>query len=137
MKSDSAFSIPSLQVPNEIESFCIELSCAYERKEIKVKIIIKTQNNFARVSKVRGLRLWQMLMPNRIRVGVFNRNELPNIRYVFNKPALGAANSKELANWAAATTHNSIIEFREYTTEFNLTQPPENLHVMVTNWGKM
>lgn len=103
----------------------------------KVKIIIKTQNNFARVSKVRGLRLWQMLMPNRIKVGVFNRNELPNIRYVFNKPAFGAASSKELANWAAATTHNSIIEFREYTTEFNLTQPPENLHVMVTNWGKM
>lgn len=103
----------------------------------KVKIIVKTQNNFARISKVRGLRLWQMLMPNRIRVGVFNRNELPSVRYVFTKPALGAASSKELANWSAATTHNSILEFRNYTTEFNLTQPPENLHVMVTNWNFM
>jgi hypothetical protein len=101
----------------------------------KVKIIVKTQNNFARVSKVRGIRFWQMLMPNRVRVGVFNRNDLPNVRYVFTKPALGAASSKELANWAAATAHNSVLEFREYTAEFNLPQPLDNLHLLVTNWG--
>lgn len=103
----------------------------------KVKVIIKTKNGNARVSKVRGIRLWQMLFPTRKRIGVFNGSELPSIRYVFTKPTDGSASNKDLAYWASATTHNSIIEFREYTTEFNLTQPPSNLKVMVTNWGFM
>ena len=93
----------------------------------RVKVIVKTKNGNARVSKVRGIRLWQMLFPARKRIGVFNDSELPTIRYVFTKPTDGSASNKELAYWASATTHNSIIEFREYTTEFNLTQPPNNL----------
>lgn len=103
----------------------------------EVKVIVKTKNSNARVSKVRGIRLWQMLFPCRKRVGVFNGSDLPSIRYVFTKPTDGSAHNKELAFWTAATTHNSIIEFRDYTTEFGLTQPPTNLHVMVTNWGFM
>ena len=103
----------------------------------KVKIIVKTKNDNARVSKVRGIRLWQMLFPCRKRIGVFNGSELPRIRYVFTQPTDGSASNKDLAYWASATTHNSIIEFREYTTEFNLPQPPSNLKVMVTNWGFM
>jgi hypothetical protein len=87
--------------------------------------------------KVRGIRLWQMLFPTRKRIGVFNGSELPSIRYVFTKPTDGSASNKDLAYWASATTHNSIVEFREYTTEFNLPQPPSNLKVMVTNWGFM
>lgn len=103
----------------------------------KVKVIVKTKNGNARVSKVRGIRLWQMLFPTRKRIGVFNGSELPSIRYVFTKPTDGSASNKDLAYWASATTHNSIVEFREYTTEFNLPQPPSNLKVMVTNWGFM
>ncbi|MBA4260311.1 MAG: hypothetical protein C0446_14205 [Chitinophaga sp.] len=103
----------------------------------KVKVIVKTKNGNARVSKVRGIRLWQMLFPTRKRIGVFNGSELPSIRYVFTKPTDGSASNKDLAYWASATTHNSIVEFREHTTEFNLTQPPSNLKVMVTNWGFM
>jgi hypothetical protein len=103
----------------------------------RVKVIVKTRNGNARVSKVRGIRLWQILFPCRKRVGVFNGSDLPNIRYVFAKPTDGSASNKDLAYWAAATTHNSIVEFRQYTTEFGLPQPPTNLHVMVTNWGFM
>lgn len=103
----------------------------------RVKVIVKTRNGNARVSKVRGIRLWQMLLPTRKRIGVFNGSDLPSIRYVFTKPTDGSANNKDLAYWAAATTHNNIVEFREYTTEFGLTQPPNNLKVMVTNWSFM
>jgi hypothetical protein len=106
-----------------------------KRFKNKVKVIVKTKNNEAKVCKVRGIRLWQMLFPAKRRIGVFNNNELPNIRYVFNKPTDGNANNKELTYWAAATTHNSIVEFRQYTSEFGLTQPPSKLKVMVTNWG--
>lgn len=103
----------------------------------KVKVIVKTKNDFARVSKVRGLRLWQMLLPTRKRVGVFHGADLPNVRYVFTKPTDGSASSKELPYWASATTHNAIVEFRQYTTEFGLPQPPLNLKVIVTNWSFM
>lgn len=103
----------------------------------RVKVIIKTQNVNARVSKVRGIRLWQMLFPCRKRIGIFNGSDLANIRYVFTKPTDGSANNKDLAYWAAATTHNSIVEFKQYTTEFGLMQPPSNLRVVVTNWGFM
>ena len=108
-----------------------------KRFKNKVKVIVKTKNNEAKVCKVRGIRLWQMLFPAKRRIGVFNNNELPNIRYVFNKPTDGNAHNKELTYWAAATTHNSVVEFRQYTTEFGLTQPLSKLKEMVTNWGFM
>jgi hypothetical protein len=74
-----------------------------------------------------------MLFPVRKRIGVFNGSELTSIRYIFTKPTDGSASNKDLAYWVSATTHNSIVEFREYTTEFGLTQPPSNLKVLVTN----
>ena len=102
-----------------------------------VKIIAKTRNGNARISKVRGVRLWNMLLPNRVRMGVINGQDIPQFRYVFNKPTDGSASNRNLANWACATTHNSIIEFKEYSSEFGLPQPPGNLKVIVTNWGFM
>ncbi len=103
----------------------------------KVKVIVKTKNNNAKVCKVRGIRLWQMLFPAKKRIGVFNNNELANIRYVFAKPTDGNAHNKELAYWSAATTHNSVVEFRQYCNELGLPLPPSNLKIMVTNWGFM
>lgn len=103
----------------------------------RVKIIAKTRNGNARISKVRGIRLWNMLLPNRVRMGVINGQDIPQFRYVFNKPADGSASNRNLANWACATTHNSIIEFKEYSSEFGLPHPPGNLKVIVTNWGFM
>ncbi len=108
-----------------------------KRFKNQVKIIVKTKNDNARVSKVRGIRFWQMLFPCRKRLGVFAGNDVNNIRYVFTKPTDGSASNKDLGYWAAMTTHNSVIEFRDYTSEFGLTQPPTNLKIMVTNWGFM
>jgi hypothetical protein len=100
-----------------------------------VKIIVKTKNSNAKVCKVRGIRLWQMLFPCKKVLGVVNNNQLASFRYVFTKPPNGSDASKELAYWAATTTHNSVIEFRAYSAEFGLPNPPDNLKIMVTNWG--
>ena len=100
-----------------------------------VKIIVKTKNNNAKVAKVRGLRLWQMLFPCKKVLGVVNNNQLATFRYVFTKPANASAASKELAYWVATTTHNSVVEFREYAAEFGLPNPPDKLNILVTNWG--
>jgi hypothetical protein len=106
-----------------------------KRFKNNVKIIVKTKNSNAKVCKVRGIRVWQMLFPCKKVLGVVNNNQLASFRYVFTKPANGSAASKELAYWAATTTHNSVIEFREYSAEFGLPNPPDNLKIMVTNWG--
>ena len=112
----------------------------------KVKVIVKTKNEDTKVCKVRGIRFWQLLFPCKKRIGVFNGSELATLRHVFAKPTDGSASNKDLAYWSAATTHNSVVEFRNYTTEFNnnaptgsspLTLPPTKLKVMVTNWGFM
>ncbi len=101
-----------------------------------VKVIVKTKNNNATISKIRGVRLWQALFPVKKRIGVFNGNSLSSVYYVFTKPANANATTKELPYWAAATTHNSVMEFKDYSTEFNLGQPKDDLRIFVTNWGE-
>lgn len=108
-----------------------------KRFKNNVKIIVKTKNDNARIAKLRGARLWQMLFPCKKKLGVVHNSELATFRYVFTKPADGSAASKELMYWAATTTHNSVVEFRDYTAEFNLTQPPSNLKIIVSNWGEL
>ncbi len=121
-------------IPSESLAYYSMLDMSKNFKN-KVKVIVKTKNSNARVSKVRGIRVWQMLFPCKKRIGVFKGSELSTLRYVFGKPTDGSASNKELAYWAATTTHNSVIEFREYSAEFGLPNPPDNLKIMVTNWG--
>jgi hypothetical protein len=61
--------------------------------------------------------------------------DMAAISFSFAKPANGSDSHRELAYWAAATTHNSVIEFRAYSTEFGLPLPPADLRIFVTNWG--
>jgi hypothetical protein len=106
-----------------------------KRFKNNVKIIVKTKNDNAKVCKVRGLRLWQMLFPCKKKLSVVYNSELATFRYVFTKPTGGSTESKELAYWAATTAHNSAVEFRDFSAVFGLPNPPDNLKMLVTNWG--
>ncbi len=101
----------------------------------KVKIIVKTRNEFARVSKIRGIRLYQVLFPVKKRIGVYDEGAMATADYNFYKPQNANSTSKELPYWVAVTTHNSVIEFREYSAEFNLPNPPTGLKLVITNWN--
>ena len=101
----------------------------------KVKVNLKTKNNNAKVSKIRGIRLWQILFPVKKRLGVFDQGAMASISYLFVRPASANAHDKELPYWVAVTTHNSVVEFRQYSTEFGTGQPPTKLNILVTNWG--
>ena len=101
-----------------------------------VKVNVKTKNNLAKISKVRGVRLWQMAFPVKKRIGVYGGNQLATLRYVFTKAANASANNAELPYWVAATTHNSNIEFRDYSSEFGVAQPPSDLRIIISNWGE-
>ena len=100
----------------------------------KVKVNLKTKNDNAKVSKIRGIRLWQILFPVKKRIGVFDEGAMASISYLFSRPASGSAADKELPYWVAVTTHNSVVEFREYSTEFGTGQPPILLNILITNW---
>ena len=101
----------------------------------KVKVNLKTKNNNAVVRKVRGIRLWQMLFPVKRRIGVFDQGDLANINFLCTKPNTTGANDPELPYWVAVTTHNSVLEYRQYATEFGIGLPPSGLKILVTNWG--
>ena len=76
-----------------------------------------------------------MAFPVKKRIGVYGGNQLATLRYVFTKPANASANNAELPYWVAATTHNSNIEFRDYSGEFGVSQPPSDLRIIISNWG--
>lgn len=101
----------------------------------KVKVIVKTKNDYASVRKIRGIRLWQILFPVKKRIGVFNKTAMASITHIFTKPNPTSAHDKELPYWAAATTHNSVVEFRQYAAEMGVGLPPNKLKIIVSNWG--
>ena len=103
----------------------------------KVKVLLKTKNQHAKVSKIRGIRLWQILFPVKKRIGVFDEGAMANIPYLFVRPASASANDKELPYWVAATTHNSVLEYRQYAAEFGIALPPNNLKLLISNWADL
>lgn len=101
----------------------------------KTKVLLKTKNNNAKISKIRGIRLWQILFPVKRRIGVFDQGAMANISFLFTKPASANAHDRELPYWVAVTTHNTVLEYRQYATEFGVGQPPAKLNILLTNWG--
>lgn len=101
----------------------------------KVKVLLKTKNDNAVVRKIRGIRLWQILFPVKKRLGVFDEGDMANIFKLFTKTSNG--HDKELPYWVAVTTHNGILEYRQYAAESGVAMPPSQLKVIITNWGFM
>ena len=101
----------------------------------KVKVIIKTKNQYAKVAKIRGARLWQLYFPVKKLIGVYDQGPMAQVTHVFVKPADASAHSRDLAYWAATTTHNSFIEFRNYAAADGTPPPPDGVNIVVTNWG--
>ncbi|HQV86512.1 MAG: hypothetical protein IPQ25_15605 [Chitinophagaceae bacterium] len=108
---------------------------ATKRFRNKVKVILKTENNNAKVAKVRGIRLWQIAFPVKKRLGVFDQIAMANISYLFEKPNPTNAHDKELPYWVATTTHNSVLEYGQYAGEVGILNHPTKLNIIVTNWG--
>lgn len=113
------------------------LFVATRRFNNQVKILLKTENNNAKVSKIRGIRLWQILFPVKKRIGVFNQGAMANISFLFVKPNPSNGHDRELPYWVATTTHNSVLEYGQYAGESGVALPPTQLRILITNWGFM
>lgn len=99
----------------------------------KVKLIVKFKNSDASVRGVRGARLWQMLLPIQKKFGPLKGSEINNFEYTFTRRT--ELNSKGTRNWVAATTHNAVQQFRDYSVSEGTGALPSNLKIMLTNWG--
>ncbi|MGB3618232.1 MAG: hypothetical protein WBA12_08935, partial [Catalinimonas sp.] len=102
----------------------------------KVKLHVKFKNQFATIRALRGTRLWQTLFAVRDRLGTFQGNELntaaTNFTYRRDNSAVNTPNNRI---WVAATTHNSVQNYRTLATAQGVGQPPMGMKVLLTTWA--
>jgi hypothetical protein len=96
----------------------------------KVKINVKFKNDNAVIKVFRLTRFWQMLYPVTKTIGVFSGNK-SNIVYNFQKYNTSVADKGNLY-WAAATTNNSVQEYRDYAMQENFGLPANHLKIFLT-----
>jgi hypothetical protein len=95
----------------------------------KVTVLIKFKNNESIVKGLRGIRLWQILMPVKKNFGTFrgNLNTL-QLQVLDNN----GARSRGARHWAAATTHNAVQEYRNiYAPTEGVGVPPNKLRILI------
>ncbi|TXK22433.1 hypothetical protein FVR03_23030 [Pontibacter qinzhouensis] len=102
----------------------------------KVKLIVKFKNNDFSIRGIRGIRVYQVLLPIQKKFGPLQGSEINNFAFTFTiRPDI---NSKGTRNWVAATTHNAVQQFKDLSiaqgTGGNL---PTNLKIVLTNWAKV
>ena len=97
----------------------------------KVHVLVKFKNDQAIIRSLRRARLWQMLFPVTRNIGRF-RGTLNNINHPigFN----GDARSDGARDWASATAHNNVQEYRDAATQQGIGLPPNKLRILLTNW---
>ena len=93
----------------------------------KVSIFIKFKNSNAIIMGLRGARLWQILFPVKIKMGTY-RGNINNLDY--NVTGDADVRSRSARHWAAATMHNKVQEYRDYSTLQGIMNPPDKLRVL-------
>ncbi|MEO7044031.1 MAG: hypothetical protein ABI091_01900 [Ferruginibacter sp.] len=110
----------------------------------KVRVLVKFKNDFASVRGMRGLRLWQMLFPVKKTLGIFSGDK-SNILYIakltqtivniFGNQLDVTTSNKSTRYWAAATTINSVQEYRDYASAEQIGLPSTGIKIILSNWG--
>lgn len=97
-----------------------------------VKINIKFKNPDAQIRTIRGIRIWQILLPIKMTIGKFSSDKTA-ANYNFTKyPDYSA---KGNMYWTAATVHNGVQEYREYTPVEHTALPPQGLKIYISKLG--
>lgn len=116
-----------------------------KRFKHKVKVNVKFKNQYASVRGMRGVRLWQMLFPVKKTVGVFSGDK-SSITYIARLtqtfafvPGYGnidvTTSNKSTRYWAAATTLNTVQEYRDYAITEGIGLPSTGIKIVLSNWG--
>src|SRR5258708_39894904 len=95
---------------------------------------------------MRGVRLWQMFFPVKKELGIFSSDK-STIAYTASlKQTLVTlingnivdvtASNKSTRFWAAATTLNTVQEYRDYASTEQIGLPPTGIRILLSNYGK-
>lgn len=103
-----------------------------KRFKHKVKIKVKFKNNDAFVRSMRGVRLWQMLLPFNKTLGVYSGDK-SNIVYNFSKFDNSDSGAKGNRYWSAATVFNGVQEYKDYAVQEGIGLPKNGLKILLTN----
>lgn len=116
-----------------------------KRYRNKVRVIVKFKNDYASIRGMRGVRLWQMFFAVKKTLGIFSGDK-SNILYVAKLTQTFVtingqqydvtASNKGTRYWAAATTLNTVQEYRDYATAEQIGLPPTGIRIILSNYGK-
>lgn len=106
----------------------------YLTKEFnKAHILAKFKNSQAKIMALRRARLWQILSAVKRDFGKF-KGTLSNLQHIipYNQNAL----SRSARYWAAATAHNNVQEFYQFSAlpNNNVGAPPTGIKILLSNW---
>ena len=101
----------------------------------KVNVLVKFKSTQLTTRGLRGVRQWQMLFPIKHAIGKYSGN-LSNFQpYLFTSNRQGNAVANR--NWWAALLMNAYVEFNEQTASINVGGAPNNMKILLTNWGRV
>jgi hypothetical protein len=96
----------------------------------KYTILVKFKNEFARIGRMRPFAIWEQFFPIKINLGRWNN--LPcNYEFKIDNPT--ATSTIQTSHWAAATTHNAVIEHREMCQQEGVGVPLKHLHILLAS----
>jgi len=98
----------------------------------KVNIIVKFKNDNIKIRGLRGVRFYQMFFPIKHGIGKFSGN-LNNLEYIFVEDP--DHKNRTYRNWWAAQLLNAYLEYNTMATALGTGTLPNNLTVLLTNWG--
>ena len=99
----------------------------------KVKIVVKFENSYCNIRGLRGLRIWNLLLPVEKTIGVYSGNK-DNISFTFSRYNTNTG-AKGNLYWVAATTNDAIQEHADYAAQFGFSPAPTGLNIYIINWG--
>lgn len=101
-----------------------------------VKLAIKFKNNDATIRGMRGVRVWEILLPVKKVLGPMKGSQINNFTYTFERNDI--YNSKGTRYWVAATTHNAVQQFKTYSVQEGTGPlPSSSLKILLTNWAEL
>lgn len=92
------------------------------------RVLVKFKNQFARIARIRGIRLWEQFFPIKKN---FGKRTSVNCNEQFLIEHQNVTGIIATSHWAAAVTHNGIQEHREMCQTEGVGLPPQTLHILL------
>lgn len=95
----------------------------------KYTVVVKFKNSQAHIARMRKWAIHEQFFPIRINFGKWDRLDCGHIFRIKHPAKTGQIST---SHWCAAVTFNGIREYRQFCNEEQIANPPDGLHVMLS-----